>query len=296
LTAAFAGAMIRVVSLGQFALCRGAVLVLLVVAAQESAGAQARAAPSDGSNLQGWKVEHIKAHIRDGVLRVGKGNGWVRTERVYADFVLSLDVRIPPDRAAALFVRAWPTFDRSSRPSNGYRLILPGARAAAQSNGWQHIEVECSGGTVKVRADGVLVHSAEALRNPQGHVALSAPETTVEYKAVQIREVPRRPQPTPDAVEAGGAVQAPIARLTPNPRYTGEAMRARITGKVVMQGVVQTDGTIRDVRLVQSLDPHFGVDESALETASKWTFTPGMRDGRPVPVRIVIELHFSLTY
>ena len=288
--------MIRVVSRGQSALCRGAVLVLLVVAPRESAGAQGRDLPSDGSDLQGWKVEHTKVHLRDGILGVGKGNGWLRTERVYGDFVLSLDVRIPADRAAALFVRAWPTFDRSSRPSNGYRLMVPGARAAAQSDGWQHLEVECVGGTVKVRADGVLVHSAEALRNPQGHIGLSAPETTVEYKAIQIREVPRRLPPTPDAVEAGGAVQAPIARLTPRPRYTGEAMRARITGKVVMQGVVQTDGTIRDVRIVQSLDPHFGVDESALATASKWTFTPGMRDGQPVPVRIIIELAFDLKY
>src|SRR5574339_274427 len=55
--------------------------------------------PSDGSSLQGWKVEHTSAEVIDGVLRVGKGNGWVRTERVYADFVLSFDVRVPADRA-----------------------------------------------------------------------------------------------------------------------------------------------------------------------------------------------------
>jgi TonB family protein len=233
--------------------------------------------------------------MREGVLRVEEGNGWVRTERVYGDFILTVDVRIPADRSAALFVRAWPTFSASSKPSNGYRIDIPGVKAAAPSDGWQHLEVECIGGSVKVRADGVPVHSVEAVRNPQGHIGLSAPETTVEYKAIEIREIRPRLQPTPGAVDVRpGLVQAPKAVLMPQPRYTPDAMRARITGKVVMQGVVKPDGTIADVRILQSLDPHFGLDQVAVQTAAKWTFVPGMRDGQPVAVRVMIELEFNL--
>ena len=84
--------------------------------------------PSDGSSLQGWKVEHTSAEVIDGVLRVGKGNGWVRTERVYADFVLSFDVRVPADRAVTIFLRAWPTFDRSRKPTNAYGLTITGRK------------------------------------------------------------------------------------------------------------------------------------------------------------------------
>ena len=272
------------------------VFVILALAARESAGGQRPPAPSDGSNLQGWKVEHTGADIRDGVLRVKKGKGWVRTQRVYADFVLRLDVRIPADRAAAIFVRSWPTFDRSSAPTNAYRITFTGIKASQQSDGWQHLEVECIGGTVKVRADGVLVHSAEALRNPQGHIALSSPETTVEYKAIEISEVGLSLQSVSGALNVGNGVTAPRPRLQPSPHYTAAAMRAKITGTVVMQGVVQPDGTVKDVRLLQSLDPHFGLDQEALETASKWTFAPGMRDGQPVAVRIIIELDFNLKF
>jgi hypothetical protein len=145
LTAVLAGAIIRVVSRGLSTVCRGIVSVLLLAAATESA-AQQPVALFNGSGLQGWKVEHTGADVRDGVLHVEKGNGWVRTERAYADFVLSLDVRIPADGSAALFVRAWPTFDSLLKPSNGYRLDIPGAKTAAPSDGWQHLEVECIGG------------------------------------------------------------------------------------------------------------------------------------------------------
>ena len=252
--------------------------------------------PSYGSSLQGWKVEHTNAETRDGALHVGKGDGWVRTENVYADFVLSLDMRVPVNREAAIFLRAWPTFNGST-PTNGYRLKLTGVKSPPASDGWQHLELDVVGRTVKVRVDGALVQAVDDVENPQGHIALSAPDQTVQFKAIAIRTLPRPRAPFhPEIAEAvpGALIQFPKPVTNPKPRYTADAMRARISGKIVMQAVVLPDGTVGDVQIMQSLDPHFGLDEAALETARQWKFSPGTRDGQPVAVRVVIELDFNL--
>jgi protein TonB len=269
---------------------------MLCVAVPATATAQGFPPPSDGSSLQGWKVEHTNAEIADGVLRVGKGNGWVRTERVYADFVLTLDIRMPVGREAGIFVRAWPTFNGST-PTNGYRLKLSAAKTAPQSGQWERLELECAGHTVRVRVDGQIVHTADTLGNPQGHIALSAPDGTVEFRAIAIKPVPL-PQPIfrPDVAEArpGSGIQSPKVLTNPKPRYTADAMRARITGTVRMQAIVLPDGTMGDVEILQSLDPKFGLDEEAVNTAKKWTFSPALRDSQPVAVRIMIDLDFNL--
>ena len=59
----------------------------------------------NGTDLTGWKTESTKADVREGVLHVGSGNGWVRTERAYADFVLQLDMRLE-DKGEAGVLRA----------------------------------------------------------------------------------------------------------------------------------------------------------------------------------------------
>ena len=45
----------------------------------------------DGKSLDGWKVEKCEAEVQDGCILLKGGNGWVRTEKAYADFVLELE-------------------------------------------------------------------------------------------------------------------------------------------------------------------------------------------------------------
>jgi TonB family protein len=261
-----------------------------------AAWSQTPSSPSDGSSLQGWKVEHTRAEVIDGVLRVGKGNGWVRTERVYADFVLSFAVRVPADRSVTIFLRAWPTFDRSRTPTNAYGLKITGRKDLQTADGWQRLEVECIGGTLTVRADGAVVYTAKAVGNPQGHLALSAPEEPVEFRGIEVRSLPRAQPVLRAGVFRVGATAAssPTLRTRTQPRYTAAAMRARITGTVTMQAVVLPDGTVSEVAILQSLDPHFGLDSEAMETVKRWTFSPGKIDGQAVVVGILIELDFNL--
>jgi TonB family protein len=250
----------------------------------------------NGSSLAGWSVENTEAGVRDGVIRVKNGNGWVRTVDVYANFVMSLDVRVTDeDATAGVYLRAWPTFDRSRAPTNAYRLRLAEGKTAAKGE-WMHLEIECIGQTARVRLGDQVVFTANAVGNPQGHVALWSKGGTAEFKNIALRKIepPRAVSPLPNVFEVGGAVSAPRLIFDPKPRYNERAMRARITGTVIISAVVRPDGTVGDIAVLQSLDPTLGLDQEAVATARRWRFSPGTRDGSPVPVRVRIELTFNL--
>ena len=92
----------------------------------------------------------------------------------------------------------------------------------------------------------------------------------------------------------GNGVTAPIATYRPQPKYTADAMRAKVQGVVVISAVVLPDGTVTDISIVRSLDQSFGLDEEAKRNAALWKFRPGTLKGEPVAVRILIELEFNL--
>jgi len=54
------------------------------------------------------------------------------------------------------------------------------------------------------------------------------------------------------------------------------------------------DGSVSEVQITKSLDSTFGLDQEAIKAAKQWRFKPGMRQGEPVPVRVTIELTFTL--
>ena len=99
----------------------------------------------------------------------------------------------------------------------------------------------------------------------------------------------------------GGGVYRPGAGIV-NPRllrevkpqYTAEALRAKITGTVVMEVVVLPDGTVGDVRITRSLDPVFGLDDEAIKAARQWLFDPATRFGEPVAILVSVALDFNL--
>jgi periplasmic protein TonB len=96
------------------------------------------------------------------------------------------------------------------------------------------------------------------------------------------------------AYRPGSGVELPRVVREVKPQYTADAMRAKIQGMVVLECVVQSDGTVGNVRVVRSLDPVFGLDQEAVKAARQWVFVPGTRLGQPVAVLVTIELTFTL--
>jgi TonB family protein len=96
------------------------------------------------------------------------------------------------------------------------------------------------------------------------------------------------------AFRPGSGVSDPTLLRQESPRYTSEAMRAKIQGLVELEAVVLPNGTVGDVRIVKSLDARFGLDQEAIRAAKRWLFRPGQLDGEPVPVLVTLILEFRL--
>jgi TonB family protein len=92
----------------------------------------------------------------------------------------------------------------------------------------------------------------------------------------------------------GNGVSAPVPVRQVRPQYTSAAMTARLAGSVIVECIVLPDGTVGDARVTRSLDARFGLDEEAIRAARQWRFRPGTLNGRPVAVRVTIELSFSI--
>jgi TonB family protein len=118
---------------------------------------------------------------------------------------------------------------------------------------------------------------AGALRGPSGGSAGVAAAATQEK-----------------VYEKSSGIQMPTLEYEVKPNYTPEAMQARIQGSIWLSVVVLATGAVGEVTITQSLDKQYGLDDEAVRTVRQWRFKPGMKDGKPVAVRVDIEMTFKL--
>lgn len=90
----------------------------------------------------------------------------------------------------------------------------------------------------------------------------------------------------------GGGVSAPVPIFTPEAEFSDEARRAKYQGVVLISLIVDAQGNPQNPRVVRPLG--MGLDEKALEAVRKYKFKPAMREGKPVPVMMSIEVNFRL--
>ena len=87
-------------------------------------------------------------------------------------------------------------------------------------------------------------------------------------------------------------VTSPVAVDERPSSYTADAMLAGVEGSLKLECVVNADGTVGDIRVVQPLFP--SLDEEAVKSLKRWMFRPGTRDGQPVAVLVEIEHAFTM--
>lgn len=83
----------------------------------------------------------------------------------------------------------------------------------------------------------------------------------------------------------------PLARL--NPVYPPRARMRRLEGEVVVEFVVDPDGSVRDIDVVDSR-PGDTFTEAAVRAIRRWRFSPGTKDGANVPARVRQKVTFRL--
>lgn len=81
--------------------------------------------------------------------------------------------------------------------------------------------------------------------------------------------------------------------LAANIKYPASAVKAKKEGRVIVTFIVQKDGSITHAKIAKSIDPE--LDAEALRIVKgmpKWT--PGTQNGKPVSVRYMVPVKFSL--
>lgn len=107
------------------------------------------------------------------------------------------------------------------------------------------------------------------------------------------------PAPSAAAVEpaaqqvATGDLSASMVHAPP-PRYPRESRRLREEGTVVLELLLATDGTVKDIRVMRS-SGYARLDEAARDAVRRWRWSPSTRDGVNVRVRGTVEIPFVLS-
>lgn len=93
--------------------------------------------------------------------------------------------------------------------------------------------------------------------------------------------------------EFPGGLQECMKWLQMNLKYPAKAAENGVQGRVIVQFVVNTDGSIVDPKVISSVDPY--LDKEAIRVVKampKWK--PGTQRGKPVRVKYTMPLQFRL--
>ena len=120
----------------------------------------------------------------------------------------------------------------------------------------------------------------------------------IKYVPVAVEEEEPEEQTIFEVVEQmpefpNGGMAGLMQYLSKNIKYPTIAQENGTQGRVIVQFVVNKDGSIVDAKVVRSVDPY--LDKEALRvinTMPKWK--PGMQRGKPVRVKFTVPVMFRL--
>jgi len=181
----------------------------------------------NGVNLEGWgEVGPPCWSVQDGVIQCtgqSGSTGWLRSNRMYRNFILRLEYRISAGGNSGIFLRA-PFYGRSSRlgmelqiqddgtapPSNTctsavYSVVAPRLNPAKPAGEWNQVEVMLKDRHLRVMWNGHLVHDIHLdepalsanlprthllYRRPNwGYIGLQNHRSLVEFRNIFIKEL-----------------------------------------------------------------------------------------------------------
>ena len=99
----------------------------------------------------------------------------------------------------------------------------------------------------------------------------------------QVEQMPEYP----------GGMPAMIDFLQTNLKYPEDAVKQKVSGRVMVMFVVETDGSLSNVRVARKVFPSLDAEAvRVVKTMPKWK--PGKENGRPVRVNFTLPVVFTL--
>jgi hypothetical protein len=188
----------------------------------------------NGTDLSGWVStgQPDAWGVREGeivTLKPGSG-GWLRTDRMYRDFELTLDFYLPEEGNSGLGLRGTSTgdpafsgFELQILDTHGeepglrncgaiYEAVAPMAMAVTEAGNWNTYRVLLVGDTLSAWLNGVRIHAGTRLdhrgfyrtqedalplstRATTGYIALQDHGHAFRYRNIAIRDLSPDPEP-----------------------------------------------------------------------------------------------------
>ena len=76
------------------------------------------------------------------------------------------------------------------------------------------------------------------------------------------------------------------------PTYPQDAIEQNVTGTVKLEAIITTNGSVRDVKLING---HPLLAAAAIKAVEQWVYQPTLLNGEKVEVVTLIDIHFNLT-
>lgn len=94
----------------------------------------------------------------------------------------------------------------------------------------------------------------------------------------------------PQPVRVGGTIPTPAKIHHVDPVPPELARQARVRGVVIVEAIIDVDGSVKQARVLRSIPL---LDEAALEAVRQWRFEPTQLNGQPVPVIMTLTVNFQ---
>jgi protein TonB len=102
---------------------------------------------------------------------------------------------------------------------------------------------------------------------------------------------PEAPKP-PQRIKVGGNVQQANLVKQVKPPYPPLARQARIQGTVILEAVINRQGSVDQLRVISG---HPLLVQSAMDAVRQWKYRPTLLNGEPVEVITTITVNFNLS-
>ncbi len=168
---------------------------------------------SNGKDLEGWHIMNKgQFSVKDGVIFLNRGSGWLRSEKEYKDFELRMDFRFLNKGAdSGIFIRAskegknWPSknYQVQTMDNNSICDVFPAGLKLSKKNHdkeklkkvmkptgeWQAYVITAKGGHLEVKLNGELITVADGLADQAGYIGFQGEGGQLEFKNIRIKEL-----------------------------------------------------------------------------------------------------------
>ncbi len=193
---------------------RSLLSIILVIATTVSVDARAesagvRVALFNGQNLAGWHITNCDVEVIDGVMLTKAGNGFVRTDHQYKDFVLEWSSR--PLKAekwdSGIYFRCelptgqrpWPKSYQinllQNQQGNGVGLPTAVSHGLAKAGEWNRYRLKVVGESASLEINGHAAWTTTGIASSVGYIGLQVevPEGgQFEFKEIYVTELDAR--------------------------------------------------------------------------------------------------------